>query len=109
MVKRKRPAKKTRFTKKTLEQLRADGDVWRCPVCRCDNVYSIRYITSVLAPRSIEALLRSAHVESIDELPVVTGSAFEDVCGACRVNVAPRKIGGRPNPILHPVYTHGED
>lgn len=109
----KKRAAKMRFGargKKTLGQLRDEGDVWCCPVCHRDNVHSIGYVASVLNPRGVEALLKGARVESLDDLPVATGSAFETVCGACRVNVAPRRIdGGFLNPILHPAYTHGED
>ncbi|MDE3097326.1 MAG: hypothetical protein KGK07_15165 [Chloroflexota bacterium] len=97
------------LTPKTLTQLRREGDVWECPDCGADNVYSIVYVEQVLRGRGLATLLKKNRVEAVEDLPVVTGSSFETCCGACRNCFAPRRVGRRRNPILHPAYTHEED
>ncbi len=94
---------------KTLSALRKEGDVWECPGCGADNIHSINYIEQVLRGRGLETLLKKNHVLKVEDLPVATGSAFETQCGACRNYFAPKRIGGRRNPILYSAYTHEED
>lgn len=94
---------------KTLSALRREGDVWECPGCGTDNVYSIAYVEQVLRGRGLKRLLEKNHVKAVEDLPIATGSGFETCCGACRNCFAPKRIGGRRNPILHPAYTHEED
>jgi hypothetical protein len=76
-------------TRKTLGQLRDDGDTWVCPGCSKENVYSLTYVQSVLSRRDLRTLAGS---NNPDDLPVVTGSAFESHCGACRGYFAPVQL-----------------
>jgi len=94
---------------KTLTALRREGDIWECPGCGADNIYSINYIEQVLRVRGLETLLKKNRVAAVEDLPMASGSSFETCCGACRHCFAPKRIGGRHNPILHPAYTHEED
>ena len=94
---------------KTLSALRKEGDVWECPGCGADNIHSINYIEQVLRGRGLADLLKKNHVATVEDLPMASGSGFETQCGACRNSFAPRRIGGRRNPILHTAYTHEED
>lgn len=94
---------------KTLTQLRREGDIWECPGCGADNLHSHNYVEQVLHGRGLKTLLEKNRATSIDDLPKVTGSAFENRCGACGKYFAPKKIGEHRNPILHPAYTHEED
>ena len=93
---------------KTLTALRREGDIWTCPGCGADNIHSIAYIEQVLHGRGLTTLITKNGVKSLDDLPMASGSAFETICGRCRNGFAPRRIGGRRNPILHPAYTHEE-
>jgi len=94
---------------KTLTALRRAGDIWTCPGCHADNIYSINYLEQVLTARGLNTLLKKSRVKSLDDMPQTSGSGFETRCGACGNSFAPRRIGGRRNPILHPAYTHEED
>lgn len=94
---------------KTLTALRRAGDIWRCPGCGADNIHSINYIEQVLRGRGLATLLKENDVKTVEDLPIASGSSFETQCGACRNSFAPRRIGGRRNPILHSAYTHEED
>ena len=94
---------------KTLTALRREGDVWECPGCGADNIHSIYYIEQVLRGRGLATLLKKNRVKAVEDLPMASGSSFETRCGACGNSFAPKRIGGRRNPILHPAYTHEGD